>query len=403
MQASDGLVAEEPERRWVGELISPFAAAPGIDEDSTMAGFSVESELENWTDTVLGLPAKVRAAIKTGHADEAVQLLIAGGKRDENWLIDVVFHTRHPELNGRRIRPGEQALAKEWSAIRTSIVRPLLRSTSASPSPAPPVPAVTPAPARTKGHWQHRAFLSAGIDPDRWDPDAGFTRTETIVQRVYAYYMKLFNANENLLWAGLAKLAGAQVYHGLGMTQVSIETAATTADQIPTADLVIFYARTVQVQLLTAQRAIFDDLAWQHQAFLEGGLPALEAHAATGIPVDAWRDIASGDPGRVQSGNRALAWREQKKVLAPFYASIRDMADFDQIPKRMSAEAPSPVPGAKPFREVVHDGDITVFEDRWKWIDTDILPAYQRLTPGRRRQLVNAPLADLAAQRWPPG
>ena len=90
-------------------------------------------------------------------------------------------------------------------------------------------------------------------------------------------------------------------------------------------------------------------------------------------------------------------------VLAPFYAAIRDIRDFDQIPERMSAEARSPVPGGKPFREVVPGGDLTVFADRWKWIETDMLPAYERLTAGRRRQLVNTPLADLAARRLPPG
>lgn len=156
------------------------------------------------------------------------------------------------------------------------------------------------------------------------------------------------------------------------------------------------------MKLLFAQRAIFDDLVWQHQAFVEGGLPALEA-VSPAAPVDAWRDIASGDPGRVRRGNRALLRREQEVVLALFYASIRDIPDFDQIPKRMSAEALSPIPGGKPFRDVVPGGDITVFADRWKWIETDMLPAYETLTPARRRQLVNAPLADLAAQRWPPG
>ena len=32
-------------------------------------------------------------------------------------LTDAVFYTRHPELNGRKIRPGETALVEEWKAI----------------------------------------------------------------------------------------------------------------------------------------------------------------------------------------------------------------------------------------------------------------------------------------------
>jgi hypothetical protein len=251
--------------------------------------------------------------------------------------------------------------------------------------------------------WRRQALQSAGIDPATWNPDAGFKYNERIVERAYAYYMGLFNHNENLLWAGMAKLAGGQVYRGLTITQTSIDAAAMTSDQVPSADVIIFYASIVQVELLIAQRAIFEDLAWQHQAFAEGGLPALVAASAAGVPVDGWRDIASGDHGRVRRGNRALLRREQEVVLAPFYASIRDIPDLDQIPKRMYADALSPIPGGKPFREVVPGGDITLYRDRWRWIETDMLPAYEQLTPGRRRQLVNTPLADLAAQRWPPG
>jgi len=155
------------------------------------------------------------------------------------------------------------------------------------------------------------------------------------------------------------------------------------------------------VVLLATQRAIFEDLAWQHEAFVQAG-PA-EPAATAGAQADAWRDIGSGDPGRIRRGNRELLLREQKTVVAPFYGEIRAMKDFDMIPDRMSREALSPIPGGKPFREVVPGGDITVFEDRWKWIETDMLPAYEGLTPQRRRRLVGTPLGDLAARRWPPG
>lgn len=359
--------------------------------------FSVAGELETWSETLLRLPAGVLAALRAGRAAEAVRLLVAAGKRDENWLTDLVFHARHPELRGRAIRRGEQALAQEWTAIRTGVVHPVVAAPPASPParPASPAPVV-----RSVAEWKRRALAAAGIDLAKWDPDAGFTVNKSTVERVYAYDMGLFNQNENLLWAGMAKLAGGEVYRGLAVTQATMEAAAMTADQVPTADILIAYASMVQVRLLFGQRAIFDDLAWQHQAFVEAGLPALEGLV---VPLDAWQDIASRDPGRVRRGNKTLLRREQEVVLAPFYAAIRDIRDFDQIPARMSAEARSPVPGGKPFREVVPGGDITVFADRWKWIETDMLPAYERLTPERRRQLVNTPLTDLAARRLPPG
>ncbi|EOD58540.1 hypothetical protein H480_43195 [Amycolatopsis vancoresmycina DSM 44592] len=360
--------------------------------------FSVERELEDWAETVARLPIQVRAALKAGNEALAVKLLVSGGKRDENWLTDVVFHARHPQLHGRAIRSGERALRREWTDIRARTVRPEL---PAPPVVAPPPPPPPPPPPRPVAEWRRLALAAAGIEPAGWKPDDGFERQRPIVERVYAYYTKLFNKNENLLWAGMAKLAGGAVYHGLTLAQQQFDAAKWNIGQDLGAGLVVNYALGLQLVLLRTQRAIFEDLAWQHEAFVQGVLPDLVA--AAGVPAGAWPDIASGDPARVRQGNHALLLREQKTVVAPFYGRIRDMKDFDMIPDQMSREALSPLPGGKPFREVVPGGDITVFEDRWRWIETDMLPVYEGLTPQRRRQLVNTPLADLAARRWPPG
>lgn len=36
-------------------------------------------------------------------------------------LADVIFHNRHPERKGRKIRPNERAAVNEWSSIRRNI------------------------------------------------------------------------------------------------------------------------------------------------------------------------------------------------------------------------------------------------------------------------------------------
>ncbi len=92
---------------------------------------------------------------------------IAAGNRDENALTDMEFAARHPERKGAKIKPGEAALAKEWTNLRDSIVRPALKApvklptapaaalaSEAASAPAPlaapaslavPVPAAAPA------------------------------------------------------------------------------------------------------------------------------------------------------------------------------------------------------------------------------------------------------------------
>ena len=70
------------------------------------------------------------------------------------------------------------------------------------------------------------------------------------------------------------------------------------------------------------QKHIFEDLAWQHQAYIEGGLTALEyAHASgSALPIGAWRNIRPPAMRRgVRAGNRALLRREQEEVLRDDY------------------------------------------------------------------------------------
>jgi hypothetical protein len=57
--------------------------------------------------------------------DEVTQVVI--GLRQEEQLTNFVFHAHHPELEGRRIRTSERALAQEWLRIRDELVRPSLQ------------------------------------------------------------------------------------------------------------------------------------------------------------------------------------------------------------------------------------------------------------------------------------
>ncbi len=60
-----------------------------------------------------------------------VQTVVAGGFRDENQLTNLAFWLRHPALFGTKLVPGQPGfaeLSREWTALRSSVVRPALRA-----------------------------------------------------------------------------------------------------------------------------------------------------------------------------------------------------------------------------------------------------------------------------------
>jgi Protein of unknown function (DUF2515) len=265
--------------------------------------------------------------------------------------------------------------------------------------------------------WTKKALAAAGIDPKQWVPRLGFKHNEPIFQKVYAYYASLYLADNRLKWAAMAKLAGGEVYRGyrdqiLPNLKFGAFLKSGDHDKYTVLDLAgdayQLYASTLDIRLLQMQKAIFLDLAWQHEAYREGRIRAIAAARRRGEIDDglhkAWQDIDSGDPSRVNAGNKALLRREQFEVLQGgiggkgFYSLIQDIPDDDLIPEAMSEEARSPVPGGKPFAAVVKGGDITKFEDRWAWIEKDMFPALERLDAATLRALVQKPLADLASR-----
>jgi len=199
------------------------------------------------------------------------------------------------------------------------------------------------------------------------------------------------------------------------------------------------------------QRKIFDDLAWQHEAYVSGGLPALEklveADAIGASQLQPWRDIASGHANRVATGNKALLRREQYFVIQRDYGDMRaHHGDVGEVFTALTTWiAESPVPGGRPYREVVNHvnfpdgwdlpklptapkvripgtdykvggwegsdlpdvgdsgaiprGNIAKFRDRWEWIEGDMLPAFDELAdddPERLRSIIETPVGDRA-------
>lgn len=69
-------------------------------------------EMERPTVTLGGPPSKTKIEL------DILLDALAKGTTDPNKLTDLIFFRRHPELGGRKLRPGENKLINEWNSIR---------------------------------------------------------------------------------------------------------------------------------------------------------------------------------------------------------------------------------------------------------------------------------------------
>lgn len=243
-------------------------------------------------------------------------------------------------LGARRRKEIDLSMAKSTKRVRiTSLFLALtiiLPSFAANPVDARPAPPDTGRPvlpdkaSRPPGdiysveYWRSVAYQQAGVTP--WNPDDGLARNFSTIQSVYNYYGKLYTAYPELYWAGLAKMAGAVFFAGfqdleriaeihesgedvepllrdvlgtLDLEQYSFPVDAGVFDYVvkefvdtaldhPLA-LIDDDARLFLRELLRMQKRIFDDMSWQHEAFLYGertkgmgGVKLLKAIASRG-------------------------------------------------------------------------------------------------------------------------
>ena len=331
--------------------------------------------------------------------------------------------------------------------------------------------------------WREIAYWRAGIDPDEWRPEDGLLENDAIVQAVYRYYGDLYLDHPELQWAGMANIVGPMFYAGwqdmYAIRQIAdpgeraeylsrwvglptlpdqvYDAADAVSHVIPggflnpahlaehlTAEELEWY----EDRFLGMQREIFDDLAWQHEAFVLGGAPLMREIASRNPSellardVDAWEDIGSGDAERIQQGNADLLLREQERVIQDDYDAMRDHHGpvGDVFTYGFSTMAENPMPGGQAYRDYdpielsvdlapsipvgpfgpfgphfdvdvadveVHQtlplpaGNLSNFDDRWGWIENDMLPRYQELLqdPDATRALVSSDVAARAADQ----
>ncbi|MEP9393004.1 hypothetical protein ABLE94_12190 [Gordonia sp. VNK1] len=291
-----------------------------------------------------------------------------------------------------------------------------------------------------------QATSTAGIDLAAWDPQKGFHAMRGNMIKSYRLYEDLQIAHKNLQWSGMAGLVGADFGGGiadvvllgdvygisqlqplaaqiveattdvagpgfLGIFPEGLQTLAYSADKITPADL-DWFAK----QILVMQKAIFTDLMPLHMAYVRNGIAGIEELHRAGLIDDsvlaAWNDIDSGDASRVAQGNATLLRREQFNVVGWQFDNVRNYRKADGVGAALTyamtlAGSPSiaGVPALRNFIPFTYttelaDGrtlsvqtpianwDWSVFDLRWKYVTTELLPRYQNMVTNHWSDLV---------------
>lgn len=303
-----------------------------------------------------------------------------------------------------------------------------------------------------KMYWQYRAAEAAGIDLSTWDPSKGADHNADTIEKVYRYYGNLYLSNPNLQWAGMANMIGPSFAAGFfdinefkrfaenvtdlpGPLEHALPPGVEDLANLPENEL-----RFYETTFLDMQKQIFLDQGSMHQAYADGGMPAVKEMQEAGLidqaTLDGWTDIDSGDPSRVQRGNETFLLREQRDIIDDDYQkmyhhsptgpamtwamtqigepSIPDAKGYaDVFPLHVGVDTPGPRTLGTPHsifgHEIPHvsvddpaqvhidvttpfaSGNIANFDDRWALIQQDTLPKFQHLLatdPQRARDII---------------
>jgi hypothetical protein len=253
----------------------------------------------------------------------------------------------------------------------------------------------------------------------------------------------MYNANNNLEWAGLAKIAGGSVINGLkAMANGSWATSfaqnfggnASIVGTLLSKLNLVSNLDAIEVQWMEMTASIYKELGWQFEAYQVGGIKEIQRLGSTGdIPgdspsalvnvVNAWTLIDSGNATNVWQGNLDLVNQEQNVVLSPGYQNLSSLwvidpgnlayqalvaLDLDPVFNGAGLSVPraltigsgtrAPFPGATTFYAWYNangrPGPLTNDQARWAWIQT-LWGQWQTLPAATRNNLINTPIKQL--------
>lgn len=234
--------------------------------------------------------------------------------------------------------------------------------------------------------WLTTATRKAGLDLNAWDPNLGLAANRHNLANTFAYYERLQLENPNFLWTGQGGMAGPSFAAGimdvdLGRVVLDVRAArdaiaaivgtldaaaAPATSHLPD-DLravlavgAVITAEDVahfQTQVIAMSKHIFMDLIPQHEAFLAGGMAAIDEYRDAGLVDEAayraWQNLATGERDKVVAGNLDLLHREQYRSIGDQWDSARNYRGaVGRALTYLSTVAADPaIPGVVPPRE----------------------------------------------------
>jgi hypothetical protein len=288
---------------------------------------------------------------------------------------------------------------------------------------------------KDKLYWQN--LVQGEIDADssvvieNYLASNGFMANRQNIQAVFNFYGKLFTEEpDEFYWCGLAKLVGSPVYAGLSDAEyvkagtLGVGTASgSLITEILTLSYLIPKMNQFQQIMVQMNIHIFDDLAWQFEAYKNGGLDAIKEIAAVDsqdIDLATWQEIDDGvqndDVSEIQDGNILLARREQQVTVAQDYQNLQNLLPntgifspyaTNTVGFIVSYLGQNPVIGGPCFWNFEpSSADLTVFSYRWDWVtggagtnsSQGMIPLWLAASDSDRLAWVNEPIKARAKQ-----
>jgi hypothetical protein len=250
---------------------------------------------------------------------------------------------------------------------------------------------------KTRDRYTLRSYEKAfGKKDDSWNPELGFKPNESTIRKLYDYYQSTYMAkSDKFLWAGLGRMAGGAVLSGLrtpGLPDPSF----------------------LSNMMVLIGKAIFLDLAWQHELFLDDPQKTIEMAREhdTRFPARvkyeiAWKKISSNTISEVAEGNRMLLENEQFTIIQPFYDRIKQDSELFMpfLFSKTSAFTMNIHPYHLPFVDsfpTTRNADVTVATDRWEWVTKQdgMWDKWIKIPVDERARLVNLSMDDLMRKQW---